>query len=121
MKRRWIVAIVALTLLSGCGDPDLWARWQAQRGLWRANRAADVLMLRPGRLDPTEWTRLETGFRSISDAYPAGRWAGRAMNPGPARDVALASSQASLVLGELAARAGHDELAVERWRSAAKD
>lgn len=122
MTHRLRLLVLALVpLLAGCGDPDLWARWRAERALWEAHRHADRVLLRPGGPRPQDWERLEREFTRALTAFPAERWAPLGVSEGPARDVAAASGDAALVLGELAARQGRDSQAVERWGAAVRD
>lgn len=118
MRLRRVVGpwLLLLPFLAGCGDPDLWARWRAERMLWDAHRQADRVLLRPDGPRPQDWALLEQHFQRALDAFPAERWVPLAGSTGPARDVAAASGDAALVLGELSARQGHDEQAVERWQ-----
>ncbi|MEO5989219.1 MAG: tetratricopeptide repeat protein [Candidatus Eisenbacteria bacterium] len=116
----WLV-VSLLPFLAGCGDPDLWARWRAERTLWDAHRRADRVLLRPDGPRPQDWAMLERRFHKALDEFPASRWVPLAPGGGPARDIAAASGDAALVLGELAARQGHDDIAVTRWRQVAAD
>lgn len=108
--------LLLLPLVAGCGDADLWARWRAERALWDAHRQADRVLLRPDGPRPEDWALLEQRFRSALEDFPAERWVPLARSDGPARDVAAASGDAALVLGELSARQGHDDQAVARWQ-----
>ena len=119
-RPAWLLLLL-LPFLAGCGDPDLWARWRAERTLWDAHRRADRVLLRPDGPRPQDWAMLERRFQKALDQFPAERWAPLAPGGGPARDVAAASGDAALVLGELAARQGRDDQAVERWRAVAVD
>ncbi len=119
-RPAWLLLLL-LPFLAGCGDPDLWARWRAERTLWDAHRRADRVLLRPDGPRPQDWAMLERRFQKALDQFPAERWAPLAPGGGPARDVAAASGDAALVLGELAARQGRDDQAVARWRAVAVD
>lgn len=115
--RRAVLAVLAAAFLAGCGDPGLWARWQAERSLYHATRAArraEAMGRGDGARARAEAERLLAG---VADAFPAARW-GSPPGRGPARDVALASSRASLMLARLAASAGDDERALVLWRDA---
>lgn len=120
MTRCLRASVLFLALfLGGCGDHELWARWRAERALWSAHREADRVLLRSDGPAPQDWVRLEGLFLSALREFPAERWAPLAVSGGLARDVAAASADAALVLGELAARQGRDEEAVTRWREVA--
>ena len=109
------LVVLALTL-AGCGDPELWARWQSERALWRAEHA------RSGAGLGSEASRaLEPRFARIVEQFPASRWAPRAIHPGVARDVAVAASQAQLRLAGLALDRNDPELAAARAERLATD
>lgn len=122
MKFRlaWL-SMAVLPFLTGCGDPDVWARWRAERALWNAHRRADRVLLRPDGPRAQDWAMLERRFSTALEQFPAERWAPLARGGGAARDVAAASGDAALVLGELAARQGRHDQAVKLWRAVAAD
>ena len=111
------LALLAAALLAGCGDPDVWARWQAERGLYHAARAVRRAEQRSPADGARERAGAERRLEALLAAFPAARW-GSPPSRGPARDVALAASRASLSLARLAAFAGDDERALALWRVA---
>jgi len=100
-RRGLLPALALLLLVTGCGDPVLWARWRAERALWHAQREANRTMIRPRAVSPQDYARAEAAFRAIVAEFPAERWARRdatAME----LDVAEVSGRAALALARLA-------------------
>jgi len=115
--RGALLALVAAALLAGCGDPDLWARWRAERDLFHALRAARRAEAEGAAGDAGARIVAERRLVAIAEAFPASRW-GSPPAGGPARDVALAASRAALARARLAAAAGENERALVLWREA---
>ncbi len=113
--RRALLAVLLVLPLVGCGDPDLWARWRADRAMFHANRLAEAALARGA--PATARGRAESELRAVERAFPASRW-GTPPASGPARDVALTASRAAMLLARIAESAGDDETALERWREA---
>lgn len=109
MIRRLAAAGMAALLLTSCGDPVVWDRWQAERSLWRADRARS----RAGR-GGDESRALEPSYERIVAEYPAAVWAPRARTPGRGRDVASAAARAQWRLTLLASDRGEHDLAASR-------
>jgi len=117
-RARTVAAALAVgALLAGCGEQDVWPRWQAERALFHARRAAVKVEARGHDAGARERAAAEARLAAVSAAFPASRW-GTPPVHGPARDVALASAGAAMELAVLAAATGEDELALERWRDA---
>jgi hypothetical protein len=116
-----IAAVCVLAALAGCGgDPDLWARYHAERLLWKARRA--VAIARLGLHDPAgnAAARAAGALDRVVSAYPPDRWAaGEALARPRARDVARLSGTAALLRAALDERAEHDEAAELRYADAA--
>ena len=114
-------AACVLGALAGCGgDPDLWARYHAERLLWKARRAVAIAQL--GLHDPAG--KAAAGATQALDrvvrAYPPERWAtGDALERPRARDVARLSGAAALLRASLDERAEHDAAAELRYANAA--
>lgn len=115
--RSIALALLCATLLGGCGEPDLWARWQAERACFHARRAAAAVEARGKEAGARERAAAAAKLEAVTFAFPATRW-GDPPPRGPARDVAVASSSAALELAALAAAVGDQEGAVELWRAA---
>lgn len=115
--RRALAAALCAALLSGCGDPVLWSRWQAERAVFHVMRASSRVESRGRSATADERALVEARLEGIEAAFPAARW-GAPPASGPARDVALASSRAAMLDARLASSAGDDALALERWRRA---
>lgn len=104
-------AALALVLLGGCGDPALWARWQAQRSLFRT-RALEHRMLARGVPD-REFDRTERRFRELLEQFPPEAWAPARPDTGVAAEVAVASGFAGLALAGSETRRGRLGAAAE--------
>ncbi len=111
-----VLAAVSLAALacgtSGCGDPVLWDRWQAERALWHARAEAARLPAKQAEAARVEHVAREA--EKVRLAYPAARWANPPAAAGAARHVALASGGAALLWAELPERHGADETAATR-------
>jgi tetratricopeptide (TPR) repeat protein len=97
------VAVVALLLcVSGCGGGDLWTRWQAERGVWRAQRAVQRIEINPRIASAGDWSRAGAACRAVASRFPAAVWSSRARTGAPlAADVLEASGRAALLLARL--------------------
>ncbi|MBI5170912.1 MAG: hypothetical protein HZA61_15590 [Candidatus Eisenbacteria bacterium] len=113
---RAALAAVALAALafgaSGCGDPLLWERWQAERALWHAR--AEAAKLPGAKAEPARVEQVAREAERVRLAYPAARWASPPAAGGAARHVALASGGAALLWAELPARGGDDSTCAAR-------
>ncbi len=70
MKR--LNGVLLLAFLTGCGvDPGVGDRFQAERGLWNANREARRQSIRPDLVDETARRDLAGRFRGIGDRFGA--------------------------------------------------
>ena len=111
----------ALLGLTGClGDPDLWARYHAERLLWKARRTVAIADF--GLNDPQggRIARAASALEQVVGAFPPERWArGPALHRARARDVAQLSGTAALLRARLDERAGNDESAEARFARAA--
>lgn len=121
MRRAVLVALTlfAAALLSGCGDEALWARWQAERGLFHARAAA--ARLPSHAVDDAALRAAEARALRVMEQFPPSRWAADPAARGAARQVGVASGRAALLLAELADRRDADSLAVERLRAVLGD
>jgi tetratricopeptide (TPR) repeat protein len=116
--RRLAAGLLVAFALAGCGDADLWARWQAERALFGARReAARVEALGPGA-GARERAAADARLVAIGRAFPASRWGASPGVRGVARDVARAAAGAALERGRLAESAGDAAAALARWREA---
>ena len=102
-------AALVLALVGGCGDPALWARWQAQRSLFRTRALVDRMRAR-GAPD-ANFDRSERRFRALLEQFPPEAWAPATPDTGVATEVAVASGFAGLALAESEARRGRLEAA----------
>ncbi len=105
------VGVLLLALAGGCGDPALWARWQAQRSLFRT-RSLEHRMLARGAPE-TDFDRIEGRYRALLEEFPPERWAPAIPDTGVASEVALASGRAGLALAGSEARRGRLSAAAE--------
>src|SRR6185436_7627885 len=99
--RRVFGAALCAAMLSGCGDPVLWSRWQAERAVFHAARVSGRIESRGRSATVDERALLERRLEGIEAEFPAARW-GKPPASGPARDVALASSRAAMAYARLA-------------------
>jgi tetratricopeptide (TPR) repeat protein len=109
-------AVAALALLGGwgCGDPGLWERWQAERALWRAQRLADRISIRPSNASAQDWTRAAEAFHAVASRWPAERW----LAPGTGargREIAALSLHARISAGHVEFASGRPEPAFAAW------
>jgi tetratricopeptide (TPR) repeat protein len=111
---------LALVVLSGCGDPILWARWRAERRFWQAQREVDRILVSPRIAAPQDFRRAEQAFRAIVVEFPASRW-GR---PGASRmevDVGEISARSALALARLAELQSRGDEAVAGYAAVERD
>ena len=115
------LALAGLALLvSGCGDPVLWARWRAERAFWHAQRDVERVLVKPRVASPKDYARAEAAFRAIVTEFPAARWA-RAGAVGMEHDVAEVSGRSALALARLAELQSRGEEAVAGFARAESD
>lgn len=115
-----IAALAALLALTGCGDPDLWARWRAEREFWRASREVSRLELQPRLATPADWSRAARRFGRVAESFPATTWAtSEALRRGRARDVALLSGRAAIAAARMRESGGDLDSALAGYRDAA--
>jgi hypothetical protein len=114
-------ALLVAGAITGCaGDPDLWARYHAERLVWKARHAVALTQL--GLHDPggKATARAARALDQVVRAFPPERWAaGGALERPRARDVARLSGTAALLRAALDERAEHDEAAELRYADAA--
>ena len=112
-----LVAPLALALsLAGCGQDDLWARWHAESGTWRARRAVERIELNPAVATAAEWAQAAAECRSVMARFPADRWSAAARAGSPlASGVLEASGRAALLLARLDELHGRPEAALEDY------
>ena len=98
-----MAALLGLALLAvGCGDRGLWARWRAERGAWRAQRAVERIEINPRLAGAADWTRADAACRSVTAGFPPDAWSARARAGDPmALEVLEASGRAALLRARL--------------------
>jgi tetratricopeptide (TPR) repeat protein len=112
-----VAALVALGLTS-CGDPDLWARYQAEHDWWNAVRHVERIRIRPALATESDYAHAEAAFDQILNAFPPEEWSAAERVSRPlARDVAVISAQAGIAMGRLAEWQGRVEEALARYES----
>jgi tetratricopeptide (TPR) repeat protein len=106
--RVWTACAAIAITLAGCGDPALWARWRAERGMWIANRRVERIDLRPSLATDGDWNRAAAAFDAVARAFPVERWSvpGAPGRPAIAREVAVISGRARLGRATLDFRRG---------------
>jgi hypothetical protein len=121
MKRCVPALLAAATLLAvtGCGDPELWVRYQAERSFWRATRQLERIQLNPQVANPAEFDGAAASFRGIIRDYPAARWATPERVRSPyGRDIATLSGRAALAIAHLEQLRGHVDAALTSYAQA---
>jgi tetratricopeptide (TPR) repeat protein len=118
MNRSVQSLLIAATLMAvaGCGDAELWVRYQAERSFWRATRQLERIQLNPQVASAADFDRAAAGFRAITRDYPAARWTTpeRLRNP-YARDIATLSGRAALALAHLDQLRSHADAALTNY------
>jgi tetratricopeptide (TPR) repeat protein len=101
--RGQVALLLGLALLTvGCGDGRLWARWRAERGAWRAQRALERVEIDPRLASAADWARAEATCLAVTAGFPAQVWSARAREGDSlAFDVLEASGRAALVRARL--------------------
>ena len=105
-----LAAMIPVLGIVGCGDDALWARWCAERALYRAHTRAERVKAHPDAAGPSEWDGAERALARVAELYPVDVWLAR--GAGPARQVASASGHAWLELARLQVARGRDSIAV---------
>jgi tetratricopeptide (TPR) repeat protein len=118
VRAPWGWLAFAALLVPGCGDPDLWERWQAERAFLGARRIVERVRVQPELATDAQWQAGERAFRRISERWPASRWLPRSRARGPARDVALIAGRSAIEAGRLLELRGRAGEALEVWARA---
>lgn len=114
--------LVAALFAAGCGDPDLWARFRAERGTWRIAREIQRITIEPRLASPRDFRRAEAACREVLAAFPAADWAApERLEDARARDVAAEAGKAAIALGRIAELRGAPEEALAHYESALAD
>ena len=121
--RRRVAALLSLALLvTGCGDGRLWARWRAECGAWRAQRAVERIEINPRLAGATDWARADAACRRVTASFPAQAWsAGARAGDSMALDVLEASGRAALLRARLEDLHERREAALDRYERARHD
>jgi tetratricopeptide (TPR) repeat protein len=120
--RRLVVVLAAVSAFAGCGDPDLWARYRAERGFWAARRALERIEIQPRLASDRDVARVIAAFRAVSERFPAAMWADPARLDHPyRRDVALLSGRAAVTAARVGALHGGLEPAIADCRAIESD
>ncbi len=115
------LALASLMLLAGCGDADLWQRWQAERAAWRAQRLVSRIRLEPALASAAQWSRARRAYLALATRWPAAEWVPRAARGGAARDVAVTVGGAAVAAGALDELRGAPDSALAVYDAAARD
>lgn len=117
MIARQAVAVCALLGLAGCGDRELWARYQAERGFWQARRMVERIQANPSLADPMEYQEAIEAFAAVEQRFPLREW-GRPerVRSRRARDVASIGGDALLAVGRIEESQQRFERASEVYR-----
>ncbi|TMQ72668.1 MAG: tetratricopeptide repeat protein [Candidatus Eisenbacteria bacterium] len=117
------LAVAAVVLAAaGCGDPQLWARYRAERDFWRARRLVERIELNPRVARAAEFARAAAACRAVTTAFPAAAWATPERVGTPiAADVAAVSGQAAIARARLDELAGRTDAAIAGYARAEAD
>lgn len=119
---RWIGLSACLLALAGCDSSDLWARWQAERGLWKAERLVERMRIQPRLTEDHELAHAQEVFRRIERQFPASRWTRpEVLARRIARDVAEQSGRASIQVARLDEARGWPDSAVAGYERVMRD
>jgi tetratricopeptide (TPR) repeat protein len=121
--RGLMAVLLGLALLAtGCGQGSLRARWRAERGAWRAQRAVERIEINPGIAGDADWARAGETCRSVTASFPAEVWSARARaGDSMALDVLEASGRAALLRARLEDLHERREAAVTAYDRARSD
>jgi hypothetical protein len=72
---RLALAALIVASTSGCGNPALWARYQAERQFWHARRLAERAQIDPKATNDADLARAQAAFAAITRRWPASQWA----------------------------------------------
>jgi tetratricopeptide (TPR) repeat protein len=96
---------VVAVLATGCGSGGLWARWRAERDLWRAVHATSGIV-GDSHASPAELAHAAGLFQRVVERWPAEVWVPRAGADSLAADVARVSGRAAIRSADLSWRTG---------------
>jgi tetratricopeptide (TPR) repeat protein len=118
-----LAATLAILLgAGGCGDAALWTRWQAERGLWRAQRAVQQIETNPRIASEARWVRAAAACSAVVHRFPASVWAARAAGgSGLAADVLEASGRAALLGARLEELRGRSDEALADYERVGRE
>ena len=100
LRRVWLLLLL-LPLVSGCGSPSLWSRWQAERDQWRAQRGMERLRIEPRLTSKDDLARAAGEWRRVAERWPAEQWIERAAHDSIAQDVARIGARAAIQAARL--------------------
>lgn len=112
-------ALAFALVLTGCGDPLLWARWRAERATWQADREVMRIFVNPRVARPEDFHRAEVAYRAVTRAFPGEEWVSR--TEPRAREVAEISGGSTLALARLAELQGRTDEALGGYAQVASD
>ncbi len=120
--RRVATAGLALVALAGCGTParDLWARYRAERMLWRSDRLVSAALIQSTTREGRTAVQAARALDAIIASFPPDEWVGAPAERPAARDVARLAGVAALERAALEERAGRDAEAVARYQVVAR-
>lgn len=121
IARRVLLALALLPLL-GCGDPELWARYQAERGFWRARRMVERIQVKPSLASLADYQAAIDAFAAVEHRFPLREWAKpERVRSRRARDVAATSGDALIAIGRIEESRQRYDRAAEVYANAASD
>lgn len=102
MSARRAGAVLVTLLLVGCGQSDLWDRYQAERELWQARRLVERIQVNPRLASRQDYEDAIAAFRGVVERFPLSEWATpQRLKSHRARDVATIAGDALIAIGRL--------------------
>ena len=114
--------LLMLLGLAGCGDPELWARYQAERGFWQARRLVEKIQVHPSLARASDYQAAIDAFAALERRFPLREWARpERIRSRRARDVAAIGGDARIAIGRVEEAQQHYDRAAQVYGEAAAE